>query len=279
LAETQSIWSEMFKLDGISPWSKILRPVIVYLFLVVGVRMAGKRQLAQLNPFDLVVLLTLANTVQNAIIGNDNSVTGGLIGATALLIINYLVVRFLYGHQKLEHLIEGDPDVLIAKGKIRHDRLKHELITVAELEAACRRQGFTSLAAVDRAILEPGGTISFCAHPSAGRNAARRTVRQTRRPAGRNPRAGGAAAIENQSGVSKPESERIYHGDTAARSQAKAEFGRGKEECLDSWPFRRGEAASAIRPDRLQIIDCRLQIEDGRLQIAERRSRRELYRQ
>jgi uncharacterized membrane protein YcaP (DUF421 family) len=164
LAETHGLWSEMFDLTDISIWSKILRPIIVYFFLVVGVRMAGKRQLAQLNPFDLVVLLTLANTVQNAIIGNDNSVTGGLIGATALLIVNYLVVRFLYDHQKLEHFIEGDADVLVLDGKVRHERLKHELITVAELEAAARRQGFTSLDAVQRAVLEPGGTISFCAH-------------------------------------------------------------------------------------------------------------------
>jgi uncharacterized membrane protein YcaP (DUF421 family) len=155
------LWSGMFHL-GVPVLAKILRPIIVYFFLVFGVRLAGKRQLAQLNPFDLVVLLTLANTVQNAIIGDDNSVTGGLIGAATLLAVNYLVVRFLYGHQRLEHVIEGDPDVLIENGKIRKDRLKHELITEGELEAAARRQGFASLEAVDRATLEPGGTISFC---------------------------------------------------------------------------------------------------------------------
>src|SRR5207244_4167419 len=84
---------------------KILRPVIVYFFLVIGLRLAGKRELAQLNPFDLVVLLTLSNTVQNAIIGEDNSVTGGIIGATALLVVNYLVVRFLYGHKRLDQIM------------------------------------------------------------------------------------------------------------------------------------------------------------------------------
>jgi len=78
---------------------KILRPIIVYVFLVVGLRLAGKRELAQLNPFDLVVLLTLSNTVQNAIIGEDNSVSGGLIGATTLLAVNFVVVRFLYSHR------------------------------------------------------------------------------------------------------------------------------------------------------------------------------------
>ncbi len=112
------LWNGMFHLD-VPVLAKILRPIIVYFFLVFGVRLAGKRQLAQLNPFDLVVLLTLANTVQNAIIGDDNSVTGGLIGAATLLIVNYIVVWYLYGHQKLEHFIEGDPDVLIENGKVR----------------------------------------------------------------------------------------------------------------------------------------------------------------
>src|SRR5260370_16926577 len=86
---------------------KILRPVFVYVFLIVGLRLSGKRELVQLNPFDLVVLLTLSNTVQNAIIGDDNSVTGGIIGATSLLVINYLVVRFLYKHPALDQFIEG----------------------------------------------------------------------------------------------------------------------------------------------------------------------------
>src|SRR5262252_6045822 len=98
---------DMFAL-GLPVLEKILRPVIVYVFLIIGLRLAGKREMAQLNPFDLVVLLTLSNTVQNAIIGDDNSVTGGLIGAAALLILNYVVVRFLYTHEKLDRLIEGD---------------------------------------------------------------------------------------------------------------------------------------------------------------------------
>src|SRR5213594_3575299 len=102
------LWSDMFHL-GAPVLEKILRPVLVYGFLVVGLRLAGKRELAQLNPFDLVVLLTLSNTVQNAIIGDDNSVTGGVIGAATLLLVNYAVVRFLYGHQAIERLVEGDP--------------------------------------------------------------------------------------------------------------------------------------------------------------------------
>src|ERR1700683_2752787 len=92
---------DMFFL-GLPLTEKILRPVIVYVFLIVGLRLAGKRELAQLNPFDLVVLLTISNTVQNAIIGDDNSVTGGIIGAATLLLVNYLFVRFLYSHPKAD---------------------------------------------------------------------------------------------------------------------------------------------------------------------------------
>ena len=156
------IWSDMFVL-GIPILEKILRPLIVYAFLIVALRLAGKRELAQLNPFDLVVLLTLSNTVQNAIIGDDNSVSGGLIGAATLLLVNYFVVHTLYSHTKLESLVEGKEDVLIEKGKVLKARLKAELITMADLEAAAHRQGFTSLSEVDRAILEPGGTICFFA--------------------------------------------------------------------------------------------------------------------
>ncbi len=154
------IWTDMF-VPALPVLEKIARPVIVYFFLVIGLRLAGKRELAQLNPFDLVVLLTLSNTVQNAIIGEDNSVTGGLIGAATLLLVNYLVVRFLYSHERLNRAVEGQPEVLIENGKLRMDQLGKDLITLAELEAAAHRQGFASLKEVERAVLEPGGTLSF----------------------------------------------------------------------------------------------------------------------
>src|SRR5205085_12321141 len=96
---------------------KLLRPIIVYVFLVLLLRVFGKRELAQLNPFDLVVLLSLSNTVQNAIIGDDNSVAGGLIGAFTLLFVNYLVVRFLFRHRRLDQIVEGNPTILIEKGE------------------------------------------------------------------------------------------------------------------------------------------------------------------
>ncbi len=142
---------------------KILRPILVYAFLIVGLRLAGKRELAQLNPFDLVVLLTLSNTVQNAIIGNDTTVTGGLIGASTLLIANYLVVRFVYRHGAIEKLMEGDEDVLIEKGQVRTKALEEEAITLVELQEAAHKQGFASLDAVESAILEPSGSIAFIA--------------------------------------------------------------------------------------------------------------------
>ena len=156
------IWKDMFVL-GLPLAEKILRPIIVYAFLVVSLRLSGKRELVQLNPFDLVVLLTLSNTVQNAIIGEDNSVLGGIIGATSLLATNYLVVRFLYDHRKLDQLVEGRADVLVEGGKVRTQNLKKELITVSQLEAAARKQGFDSLSEVERCVLEPGGTLTFIA--------------------------------------------------------------------------------------------------------------------
>jgi uncharacterized membrane protein YcaP (DUF421 family) len=152
---------------GVPVAEKILRPIIVYIFLIVGLRLSGKRELAQLNPFDLIVLLTLSNTVQNAIIGNDNSVTGGLIGAASLLAVNYLVVRFLYDHRKIDQLVEGSADILIEDGKIHEHKLKRELITKAELAAAARKQGFDSLSEVQQCVLEPGGTLSFTARKPA----------------------------------------------------------------------------------------------------------------
>ena len=138
---------------------KMARPIIVYVFLIAALRIFGKRELAQLNPFDLVVLLCLSNTVQNAIIGEDNSVTGGLIGAFTLLLANYLVVRFLFRHRRLDQIIEGAPSVLIENGKLNQRALTKELLTESELLTVAHRQGFASLREIERCVLEPGGTF------------------------------------------------------------------------------------------------------------------------
>lgn len=156
------MWAHMFTL-ALPVLEKILRPILVYVFLVIVLRLAGKRELAQLNPFDLVVLLTLSNTVQNAIIGDDNSVSGGMIGAATLLLVNYIFVRFLYAHPGVDAVVEGSSDILIEHGKLRKENLRKDLITLPELEAAAHRQGFASLEGVDCARIEPGGTISFIA--------------------------------------------------------------------------------------------------------------------
>ena len=152
------MWGDIFVV-GVPIAEKILRPALVYVFLVVALRVFGKRELAQLNPFDLVVLLSLSNTVQNAIIGNDNSLSGGLIGALALLALNYLVVRFLFRHRRLDEILEGAPAVLVEHGCVKQDALAKELLTTAELMTVLHRQGFETVAEVDRCILQPGGTF------------------------------------------------------------------------------------------------------------------------
>ena len=162
-----SAFRDMFAL-GLPVAEKMLRPVIIYLFLIVLLRLAGKRELAQLNTFDLVVLLMLSNTVQNAIIGEDSTITGGIIGAATLLAVNAIVVRFLYAHESLDRVVEGEPEILIDNGVVQHDRLRGELITIHELEAAAHKQGFASLDEIDRAVLDAGGTIAFFARKPTG---------------------------------------------------------------------------------------------------------------
>ncbi len=153
---SNAMWGQIFAL-GAPLVEKMLRPIAVYVFLVAVLRIFGKRELAQLNPFDLVVLLSLSNTVQNAIIGNDNSLTGGLVGAFTLLGMNYVVVRFLFRHRRLDQLFEGKPSVLIADGKIVKHALAKELLTRGDLLTVLHRQGFCSIGDVDRCVIEPGG--------------------------------------------------------------------------------------------------------------------------
>jgi uncharacterized membrane protein YcaP (DUF421 family) len=155
---TPKMWGDIFVV-GAPIAEKVLRPVLVYVFLVVALRVFGKRELAQLNPFDLVVLLSLSNTVQNAIIGNDNSLSGGLIGALALLALNYTVVRFLFRHRRLDEILEGEPTTLVEHGCVKESALAKELLTTAELMTVLHRQGFENVEQVERCILEPGGTF------------------------------------------------------------------------------------------------------------------------
>jgi uncharacterized membrane protein YcaP (DUF421 family) len=152
--------ANMLHLEHVSVVEKMLRPLIVYLALVAGLRVAGKRELAQMNPLDLIVLLTLSNTVQNAIIGDDVSISGGLIGAATLLAVNYILIRLTYQSPAVDRVVNGDPVPLIEHGTIRRDHLKQLLISEPELRAVCRRQGVRHLEEVETATLETSGTIS-----------------------------------------------------------------------------------------------------------------------
>jgi len=138
---------------------KLARPVIVYLVLVALLRLFGKRELAQLNPFDLVVLLSLSNTVQNAIIGDDNSVTGGIIGAFGLLAINWLVVRVLFRSRRLTRALEGRSCVLIRNGQLDLQTMNREALSREELLSVIHRQGFEGFHQVRKCELEPNGTF------------------------------------------------------------------------------------------------------------------------
>jgi uncharacterized membrane protein YcaP (DUF421 family) len=138
---------------------KILRPVIVYLFLIGFLRLFGKRELAQLNPFDLVVLLSLSNTVQNAMIGDDNSVSGGVIGAFSLLAINWILSKTLFQFPKLNSAIEGTKTYLIRHGEVDYAALKRETLTEVELRSVLHKQGFNSYEEVEKCVLEPNGTF------------------------------------------------------------------------------------------------------------------------
>src|SRR6266481_5809994 len=148
-------------------WEFILRGLIVYVFLLVILRVTGKRQTGQLAPFDLVLLLVLSNAVQNAMNGGDNSVLGGLISATVLVALNWLVGLAAYRSKRLEKLIEGRPEVLIHNGKLFTDVMKRQMLTHHELNAALRAAGCLCVEEVHCAILENNGCISVIAKVSA----------------------------------------------------------------------------------------------------------------
>jgi uncharacterized membrane protein YcaP (DUF421 family) len=143
------------------PWTEfILRGVVVYVFLLVLLRLTGRRQVGQLAPFDLVLLLVLSNAVQNSMNGGDNSLVGGLISAATLVALNWIVGTLTYRSKKLEALIEGRPQVLIHNGMLFEDVLKSAKLTHHELNAALRRGGCACVDDVHTAILENNGSIS-----------------------------------------------------------------------------------------------------------------------
>jgi uncharacterized membrane protein YcaP (DUF421 family) len=142
-------------------WELIVRGTIVYVFLLILLRLTGKRQIGQLAPFDLVLLLVLSNAVQNSMNGGDNSLVGGLISAATLVALNYGVGYATFKSKKLEALIEGRPQVIIHNGKVFEDVMRSAKLTHHELSAALRRSGCTCAEEVQMAILENNGSISI----------------------------------------------------------------------------------------------------------------------
>jgi uncharacterized membrane protein YcaP (DUF421 family) len=155
-----TIWNDML-VSGVPLAEKVIRTIAVYAFLIGGLRLFGKRELGQLNPLDVIVLLLLANTVQNAIIGNDNSLIGGLTGALVLMIVNAVLVRYTYRHPRVRRWVEGRPDDLVRDGHVLQRALEHNQISREELIAAARKQGIEHLGDVACARLEVSGAVSF----------------------------------------------------------------------------------------------------------------------
>lgn len=147
-------------LPDVSIGEKILRSLIVYFFLLAMFRLLGKREVGQLTPFDLIVLLILSNVLQNAMIGPDNSVTGGLIGAATVLAANWIVGRIAFSSPRMERAIEGVPTLLVHRGAFVEQNLRRETISKEELLSNLRSQGVFNLQEVRAAVLEPSGKLS-----------------------------------------------------------------------------------------------------------------------
>ena len=141
-------------------WELVLRAFVVYFFLLLLLRLTGKRQVGQLAPFDLVLLLVLSNAVQNSMNAGDNSLAGGLISAATLVALNYGMGSATFRSKKLETLVEGRPEIVIHNGRIFEDVMRRAQLTHHELNAALRRAGCTSAEEVLAAVLENNGSIS-----------------------------------------------------------------------------------------------------------------------
>jgi uncharacterized membrane protein YcaP (DUF421 family) len=153
------MWHHLWHLN-VTWQEKVLRAVLVYAFLLVALRLFGRRELSQLTAFDLIVLLTLSNILQNAMIGNDDSVAGGFIGAAVLLSVNFGVAYLAFRSRKVERLVEGAPRVLIHAGKVDPKAMRATLLTEQDLIAAIHNQGLEGFEDVQLAIAEPNGNIS-----------------------------------------------------------------------------------------------------------------------
>ena len=139
---------------------KLLRSVVVYGFLLASFRLSGKRQLGQMTPFDLIVLLIISNVVQNALIGNDNSLGGGLVGAATILVLNSLVAWVTFRSKTAQRLVEHAPTVLVRHGRILSANLERERLSLSEFHAALRREGVVTVSELRYVLLEQDGHLS-----------------------------------------------------------------------------------------------------------------------
>jgi uncharacterized membrane protein YcaP (DUF421 family) len=140
--------------------SLVLRAVVVYLVVLAVLRVAGRRELGQMTSFDLVLLLLISNAVQNSITAGDNSLTGGLVSALVLVALNWVAGYAAYRWRWAERLLQGRPVRVVTDGKVHLGALRHELLTLAELRSALRKQGVARFGECARVVLEPDGTLS-----------------------------------------------------------------------------------------------------------------------
>ncbi len=138
----------------------VLRAVVVYAFLLAALRLAGRRELAQMTSFDLVLLLVISNAVQNSMNAGDNSLTGGLVSAVTLVVLNWVVGYAVYRWPRLERLVQGRPVRIVTDGRVHLPAMRRELLTLSELRSALRKQGIVRVSDCQQVVLEPDGTLS-----------------------------------------------------------------------------------------------------------------------
>lgn len=163
-----SLLGDLFDL-GVSPEEKVLRSLLVFAFLLVALRLGGKRELAQINVLDLAVLLLVSNALQDAMIGADNSLLGGVIGASVLFAANYGFVHLTYRSARARRVFEGSPRVLVEDGRVIEPALRREAMTTSELLSLVRERGFADVDEVALVVLETNGHISVMAQEAARR--------------------------------------------------------------------------------------------------------------
>lgn len=157
-AAGESIWSDMFTFQ-VPPLEKVFRTIVVYLVIAILIRLFGRRMLAQLNLSDLVVVLLLSNVVQNAIIGDDNSVVGAVLGATVLVVFDYVLDRIAFRIRRSERILDGPPVTLVEDGHVKPDQLRRAGIRDTELRTVLHRMGADHPSEVEYATLRPGGAF------------------------------------------------------------------------------------------------------------------------